>query len=533
MRCIFAATPKLTRHRGLAASDSIVLTMFVHASKRATGARMTEHAVVIAGGGPTGMTLGAELTLAGVDVVIVERRATQELDGSRAGGLHSRTIEVLDQRGVAERFLAEGQAHPSVFTGGAMLDISDFPTRHNYLLGLWQRDFERILAGWLDELGVAFLRAREVVGFAPDDDGVTVELSDGSSLRAQYLVGCDGGRSAVRKAAGIDFPGLDPSTSWIIAEVEAAETPQLGARREGGGIGPVNRADGDAGPYRVVLKERQVDGAREPTLQDLRDAIAAAYGTDFGVHSPTWISRFTDMSRQAASYRAGRVLLAGDAAHVHPPQGGQGLNVGVQDAVNLGWKLAQVVNGTSPETLLDTYHAERHPVAARVLQHTSAQVALGTPDDRHDALRAMVSELLSMDEPRRHVVAMISGLDVRYDLGDGHPLLGRRMPDLDLHTDDGPTRVYALLHDARPVLLNLRAAEFDLTQWADRVQSVDATHEGAWELPVLGEVTPPAAVLVRPDGHVAWAGELDDPALPRALTTWFGDRARSASNAAR
>lgn len=483
---------------------------------------MTDHSVLIAGGGPTGLMLAGELALAGIDVVIVERRTRQALDGSRAGGLHSRTIEVLDQRGIADRFLAEGQAMQVQGFVGIPLDISDFPTRHNYGLALWQSHFERILAGWVDELGVPILRGREVVGFAQDDAGVDVELSGETPLRAEYVVGCDGGRSVVRKAAGIDFPGLDPSTSWIIAEVEMDEEPKLGMRREGGGIGPVNR-EGGGGPYRVVLTEHDLEHTSEPTLRDLREALVVAYGTDFGVHSPTWISRFTDMIRQAASYRHGRVLLAGDAAHVHPPQGGQGLNTGVQDAVNLGWKLAQVVNETSPDSLLDTYHAERHPVGARVLHNTMAQVALSSPDDRHQALRDTMTELLSMDEPRRRTAAMLSGLDIHYDLGEGHPLLGRRMPDLDLHAADGPTRVFTLLHDARPVLLNLGApGGFDISPWANRVRWVDARHDGVWELPVLGEIAAPPAVLIRPDGHVAWAGDLTDPELPRALATWFG-----------
>ena len=345
---------------------------------------MTEHAVVIAGGGPTGLMLAAELALAGTDVVIVERRASQDLDGSRAGGLHSRTIEVLDQRGVAERFLSAGKVHPFVGYAGTFLDISDFPTRHNYILGLWQSHIERILAGWVEELGVPILRSCEVVGFAQDDTSVDVELSGDTSLRAEYLVGCDGGRSLVRKTAGIDFPGWDPTTSFLIAEVEMDEEPVIGMRPEGGGLGPVDPATG-GGPYRVVLLEKDVEHTRAPTMEDLSETLIAAYGTDYGVHSPTWISRFTDMTRQAASYREGRVLLAGDAAHVHGPQGGQGLNTGVQDAVNLGWKLAQVVNKTSPGSLLDTYHAERHPVGARVLHNTMAQVALSRIDERSRA----------------------------------------------------------------------------------------------------------------------------------------------------
>jgi 2-polyprenyl-6-methoxyphenol hydroxylase-like FAD-dependent oxidoreductase len=482
-----------------------------------------QHEVVIAGGGPTGLMLAAELALAGVDVVIVERRTSQDLDGSRAGGLHSRSIEVLDQRGVADRFLAAGQVMQVTGFVGIPLDISDFPTRHPYGLALWQSEIERLLAEWvLGELAVPILRGREVVGFTQGDSGIDVELSGDAPLRAAYLVGCDGGRSVVRKAAGIDFPGWDPSTSFMIAEAEMAEEPEIGMRREGGGIGPVDREAG-GGPYRIVLRERDVEHAREPTLDDLRAALAFAYGTDYGVHSPRWISRFTDMTRQAASYRAGRVLLAGDAAHVHGPQGGQGLNTGLQDAVNLGWKLAQVVDGTSPESLLDSYHAERHPVGARVLRNTMAQVALSVPDDRHDALRETMTGLLALDEPRRRTAAMLAALDVHYDLGDGHPLLGRRMPDLDLSTADGPTTVFALLHEARPVLLNLGSpGDVDITPWAGRVRSVDATYDGAWELPVLGEVAAPPAVLVRPDGHVAWVGELTDPGLPGALTTWCG-----------
>jgi 2-polyprenyl-6-methoxyphenol hydroxylase-like FAD-dependent oxidoreductase len=483
---------------------------------------MIEHAVVIAGAGPTGLMLAGELALAGVDAVIVERRASQDLDGSRAGGLHSRTIEVLDQRGIAERFLSEGQRHPFAGYAGTFLDISDFPTRHNYLLALWQNHIERILAGWVGELGVSILRSREVVGFAQDDSGVDVEMFGDTSLRAQYLVGCDGGRSLIRKTAGIDFPGWDPTTSYLIAQVEMDEEPQIGMRPEGGGIGPVNRAEG-GNPYGVVLLEKEIEHTGEPTLQDLRETLVAAYGTDYGMHSPIWISRFTDMCRQAASYRDGRVLLAGDAAHIHGPQGGQGLNTGVQDAVNLGWKLAQVIHGTSAASLLDTYHDERHPVGARVLQNTMAQVALSRIDERSQALRNTVLGLLSMDEPRKHIAGMISGLDIHYDLGEEHPLLGRRMPDLDLHTADGPKRVFTLLHDARPVLLNLgEPGGFDDSPWANRVRFVDARHDGVWEVPVLGEVTGPPAVLIRPDGHVAWAGDLTDPDLPKALETWFG-----------
>jgi len=484
---------------------------------------MNELAVVIVGGGPTGLMLAGELALAGVDVAIVERRASQDLAGARAGGLHSRTIEVLDQRGIADRFLSEGKTAQVAGFSGIPLDISDFPTRHNYGLGLWQIHIERILAGWVRELYVPIKYGTEVTGFAQDDTGVDVALSDGESLRAQYLVGCDGGRSLIRKAAGIDFPGSDPTTSNLIAEVEMVEEPpEWGMRRDALGLHGLSRME-NGRTVRVMVTERKVGAATEPTLRDLSEGLIAVYGTDYGIHSPTWISRFTDVTRQAAAYRNGRVLLAGDAAHVHPPDGGQGLNTGVQDAVNLGWKLAQVVNKTSPESLLDTYHAERHPVAARAIRNTMASVALRRPDERTTALRETVAEFLSMDEPRRRFAAMMSGLDVHYDLGEGHPLLGRRMPDLDLIAASGPLRVFTLLHGARPVLLNLgEPGGFDITPWADRVQLVDAKYAGTWELPARGPVTAPTAVLIRPDGYVAWVGELSYLGLPDALTTWFG-----------
>jgi 3-(3-hydroxy-phenyl)propionate hydroxylase len=487
------------------------------------GTADTSFPVVIAGGGPAGMMLASELALAGVRAVVVERRASRELESSRAGGLYARTIEVLDQRGIADRFLTEGQTMQVQGFAYIPLDISDFPTRHNYGLALLQSHFERILAGWIDELGVPVLHGHEVVGFTQDDDGVDVELSDGTTLRAGYLVGCDGGRSTVRKTAGIEFAGFDPSISFMIAEVKMTDEPQIGIRREGGGIGPVDFQHG-GNPYRVVLKEERADHTTEPTLDDLRQALTTAYGTDYGAHDPTWVSRFTDASRQATRYRVGRVLLAGDAAHIHSPHGGQGLNTGVQDAVNLGWKLAQVVTANSPDSLLDTYHAERHPVGARVLQNTMAQVAITTPDDRHDALRDTIAGLLALDEPRRHIAAMLTGLDIHYDLGDGHPLLGRRMPDLDLETTSGRTRVYAHMHDARPLLVNLgEPGRFDADRWQQRVRVVDAASDRFCEIPLIGRVEIPSSVLIRPDGHVAWVGdEEDDPGLGEAIATWFG-----------
>jgi 2-polyprenyl-6-methoxyphenol hydroxylase-like FAD-dependent oxidoreductase len=486
------------------------------------GVAVETHAVVIAGGGPTGLMLASELALARVDVAIVERRENQDIVGTRAGGLHARTIEILDQRGIADRFLAQGQVAQVAGFAGVTLDISDFPTRHNYGLALKQNDIERILAARVSELSVHVYRGREVTGFTQDDDGVDVALSDGHSLRAQYLVGCDGGRSLIRKQAGIDFPGWDPSVSYLIAEVELSEEPAWGLRRNDQGVQGIGKLD-DGKRARVVLCGTLVGPSDEPTLRDVREALIAVYGTDYGLTRATWISRFTDMARQAASYRDRRVLLAGDAAHVHSPVGGQGLNIGVQDAVNLGWKLAQVVRGTTPESLLDTYHAERHPVAARVLKSTLAQTAINRGDARTDALRETLAELLQMDEPRKRYAAMMSGLDIHYDLGQGHPLLGRRMPDLDLVTASGTQRVFSLLHEARPLLLNLaEPGALDITPWADRVRLIDARYAGVWELPVLGVVTAPSAVLIRPDGHVAWAGSDTDHGLRDALTTWFG-----------
>lgn len=481
----------------------------------------SEHAVVIVGGGPTGTMLAAELVLAGVTPVVLERRASPELESSRAGGLHARTIEIFDQRGIAERFLAEGKAGQVGGFAGVTLDLGDLPTRHPYGLALWQRHIERILGEWAREIGVVVQRGREVTGFTQDEGGVDVQLADGSSLRARYLVGCDGGRSLVRKLAGIDFPGWEASAGSIIAEVEMRGEPPFGIRHDALGVNALGPLEG--GRVRVVVRDARLGADRDPTLEELREAIVAVWGEDFGLASASWISRFSDATRQAATYRERRVLLAGDAAHVHSPVGGQGLNLGVQDAVNLGWKLARVVAGTAPVDLLDTYHAERHPIAARALHHTMAQTALMRGDDRTTALRETIAGLMDIDPMRQRIAALVSGLDVHYELGGTHPLVGRRMPDLDLATASGTVRTYALLHRARPLLVDLEApGALDVAGWADRVQLVRATYEGAWKLPVLGEVPAPTAVLVRPDGYVAWVGEGSAEGLADALTTWLG-----------
>jgi 2-polyprenyl-6-methoxyphenol hydroxylase-like FAD-dependent oxidoreductase len=479
---------------------------------------MAEHAVVIAGAGPTGLMLAGELALAGVDVAIAERRTRHDLVGSRAGGMTPRTIEVLDQRGIADRFLSQGTTGQNGHYAGIFFDVADLPTRHNYGLGLQQHRIEQILADWVSELGVPIHYGREVTGFTQDDAGIDIEFA-GAQLRASYLVGCDGGRSLVRKAAGIAFPGWDPSTSCLVADVEMSEDPPWGLHRNGG-FHSFFKFEED-GPVRVMVTEANI-GIHEPTLGDISEALTAARGTDYGLRSATWISRFTDATRQAATYRDRRVLVAGDAAHIHFPIGGQGLNTGIQDAVNLGWKLAQVINGTSPERLPDTYHSERHPVGARVLHNTMAQTALNGPGERIDALRDTMAELLRMHEPRTRIGAMMCGLDIHYDLGDEHPLLGRRIPDLDLRTARGSTRIFTLLHNARGILLKFSQPwAFDITPWAHRVSAIAAEHAGGWELPVFGPISAPGAVLIRPDGYVAWVRHGTATGLREALNSWF------------
>ena len=482
--------------------------------------------VIVAGAGPTGLMLAGELALAGVDVQVVERRSTSELVGMRARGFHSRTLEILDQRGIADRFLAAGMTVPAASFANVTVDISDLPTRHPYTLGLVQSEIERLLADWVDELGVPVHRGLEIVGFAQDAGGVDLHLADGDDLRASYLVAADGGRSVIRKAAGIEFPGWDATRTTLIAEVQVTEETPTGVRIDEVGIHGLNPVD-EGRAMQVLVTEEQLGPATEPTLADLSSALVAVYDTDFGVHSPTIISRFSDATRQAAAYRAGRVLLAGDAAHVHGPTGGQGIGLGVEDAVNLGWKLAEVVQGLAPETLLDTYQAERHPVTARVLRYTMAMAVTQRADSRIRALTDVVAELVAIDAARVTLAGLHLGLDACYATEDGsHPLVGRRMPDLDLTTADGPVRVSTLLHEARPVLLDLGGSErVTPGPWSDRVRMVDASYDGPWELPVVGAVEAPAAVLVRPDGHVAWVGDGTSAGLEEALTRWLGPRA--------
>jgi 3-(3-hydroxy-phenyl)propionate hydroxylase len=478
------------------------------------------HEVVIVGSGPTGLMLAGELLLAGVDALVLERRPSQELAGSRGGGIHSRTIELLDQRGIADRFLAEGKTVQTASFGSTQLDLGSLPTRHPYTLALFQNHIERLLLEWVEELGVQIRRGVEVTGVTADDDGVDVELAADGPLRAGYVVGADGGRSVVRRSAGIPMAGPDATRSSLIAEVKVAGEPEQQGKVDARGIHGLYPMGN--GVVRVVVTEASLGPAAEPTMEDLRAALADVFGTDFGVHSPIWLSRFTDATRQAESYRKGRVLLAGDAAHVHSPTGGLGVGLGLQDAVNLGWKMGQVVRGTSGGGLLDTYHAERHPAGARALGYTMAQSLFQKADPRQEALRGLLDEVLRVDGAGAPIGALISGLDVAYHPGPGHPLLGRRMPDLDISAGQGTTRVYELLRRARPVLLEFGGQTLEAGAWEGRVQHVAATYDGGWQLPVLGHVAAPAAVLVRPDGYVAWVGEGLADGLAEALESWFG-----------
>lgn len=492
--------------------------------------------VAVVGAGPAGMMLAAELVLGGVDperVALLDRRPDDVLAGSRAGGFHAGTLELLELRGVADRFVAAGTTHPLPFTGSRLVPYDGLPTRHPYTLGLFQNHIERLLLDWITELGVTVRRSVDVAGVEQDDDGVTLALAGGDDLRARFAVGADGGRSTVRKALGVGFDGVGATRTSIIAEVRVREELPAGVRHDERGTHGVGlMADGVTA--RMVVGEGEVRRG-DAGIDDLRSALIAVFGTDFGVHAPTWISRFSDATRQAERYRVGRVLLVGDAAHTHSPAGGQGIGLGVQDAVNLGWKLAGVVRGWAGDDLLDTYHRERHPADARALQHTLAIGALQRSDPRSVALDALLGDLLDDDAARQRLVARHAGLDVAYDLGgepadvDRHPLVGRRAPDLDLVVAGEPRRLSSLLHAARPVLLRLGAEpSLDPGRSGDRVDVVAASAEQPWVLPVLGEVAAPTALLLRPDGVVAWvatdAGTDDDAAsgLEAALDRWCG-----------
>ncbi|MGW0248418.1 FAD-dependent monooxygenase [Nocardia goodfellowii] len=480
--------------------------------------------VVIAGAGPTGLMLACELRLAGIEVALVDA-LPHRTGESRAGGIHARTIELFEQRGLLARLEPRGRQLQAGHFAGLRMDFSDFATRHPYTLAIVQAAIEDELDQRATELGTPARWGAPITGFSQDGEGITVEIDGAAAIRAAYLIGCDGGRSTVRGLADIGFPGTEATMACMLADVELSDPPADTVFSERRGMGDYSVLQFGPDWYRLIVQrhDRLLERGAKPTFETFRDCFVDIAGTDFGMHSPRWVSQFADAARQADRYRSGRVLLAGDAAHIHYPAGGQGLNMGVQDAVNLGWKLAAVLRGDTPDDLLDTYESERHPIAARVLHNTRAQTALARPGAHANALRDIVSGLLDIDEVRQRLGLMIAALDIRYDMKSDHVLAGRRMPDIDLTTDGPATRVTDLLHSGRPILLSRKGNNVMQDGWSDRVGLVEADFGAEkWTIPGVGVIDAPAAVLLRPDGYVAWATDSGPAGLTDALTDWFG-----------
>ncbi|MFI8192478.1 FAD-dependent monooxygenase [Streptomyces sp. NPDC085946] len=483
-------------------------------------------AVIVVGAGPAGMMLAGELRLAGVDVIVLERLA-ERTGESRGLGFTARTMEVFDQRGILPRF-GEVETSNQGHFGGLPIDFGVLEGAWQAAKTIPQSVTEQHLEEWATSLGADIRRNHEFLSLTDDGDGVEVEVRGPAgvhTLRAAYLVGCDGGRSSVRKAAGFDFPGTAATLEMFLADLKGVDIKprMIGETLPGGMVmaGPL-----PGGITRIIVCERGTPPQRRevpPSFDEVADAWKRLTGDDISHAEPVWVSSFGDATRQVTEYRRGRVLLAGDSAHIHLPAGGQGMNTSIQDSVNLGWKLAAVVRGWAPQGLLDSYHSERHAVGKRLLMNTQAQGLLFLSGAEVQPLRDVLTELIGYKDVSQHLAAMVSGLEITYDVGTGtHPLLGKRMPHLELTGAGRRTSSTELLHSARGVLLDLEdnpRLRARAAGWADRVDTVTAEPRAV--SPASG-LQGTSAVLVRPDGYIAWAAPGSHHDLPMALERWFG-----------